>query len=126
MNLAFIFLGLIGTAWAVMSQLEYGWFWVCLYAATPFGLFTASAFWFLANIKPREKSKREGKRMGRKTFEEAKAELLECAVGCNEYEDLTTWKELADAAAFESSIAADKASRLQTLLNQAAEESGDY
>lgn len=60
--------------------------------------------------------------MGRKTFEEAKAELLECAVGGNEYGEITTWEEIADAAAFESSMAADKASRLQSLLNQAAEE----
>lgn len=60
--------------------------------------------------------------MGRKTFEEAKAELLECAVGGNEYGEITTWEEIADAAAFESSMAADKASRLQSLLNQATEE----
>ncbi|EKP0310202.1 hypothetical protein ACTG16_21845 [Aeromonas sp. 23P] len=60
--------------------------------------------------------------MGRKTFEEAKLELLECAVSGNEYDELTTWEEIADAAAFESSMAADKASRLQSLLNQAAEE----
>ncbi|HHQ4530630.1 TPA: hypothetical protein ACSP1Y_004454 [Aeromonas hydrophila] len=64
--------------------------------------------------------------MSRKMFEEAKAELQECSVGANEYEDITIWDELADAVAFECTMAGDRASRLQSLANQAADELGDY
>lgn len=60
--------------------------------------------------------------MAEKTFEQAKAELIECAVGFNEYEDITTWEELAEGAALERSAADDRVSRLQSLLTQAEEE----
>lgn len=57
--------------------------------------------------------------MPQMTFEEAKAELIDQAVGTNDYETISTWGEIAEAAASESTWAMDKASRLQSLLNLA-------
>lgn len=60
--------------------------------------------------------------MARKTFEEAKEELIDCAVGAHDYEKITTWEELAKWAAFEKSAVDDRASRLQHIMYQSEEE----
>jgi len=65
--------------------------------------------------------------MPRKSFDEAKAELIMYAVGANEYTEITTWEELAEGAAAEHVSASDRASRLQSLLTQAENEmAGEY
>lgn len=65
--------------------------------------------------------------MPRKSLDEAKAELIACAVGANEYTEITTWEELAEGAAAERLYASDRASRLQSLLTQAENEmEGEY
>lgn len=63
--------------------------------------------------------------MSTMSFEEAKAELIACAVGAHDYEELETWEEVVDAAAFEERMAADRASRLQTVIIRAPDGSDD-
>lgn len=48
-------------------------------------------------------------------FEKAKALLIENAVGQNNYEELTTWSELVDAAEFEKQCARDRILQLQRI-----------
>lgn len=54
-----------------------------------------------------------------KTFEQAKAELIELAVGYNEYQSNETWEELAEGAAFEMVAANQRASSLSALVEKA-------
>lgn len=68
-------------------------------------------------------TEQEQKKMGKMSFQEAKAELIENAVGSHEYEDISTWDEIAEAAALEGTYASDKASRLQSLMVMATKES---
>lgn len=61
--------------------------------------------------------------MTEKTFEQAKAELIELAVGANEYQSITTWEELAEGAAFEMVAINQRANSLGILLEQAEKQS---
>jgi len=54
-------------------------------------------------------------------FNEAKALLLENAVGNNNYENLTTWAELGEAADFESRCATDRIRQLSRVESAASE-----
>lgn len=60
--------------------------------------------------------------MADKKFEQAKADLMEYAVGDNEYEKITTWKELAKWAYFEKRDIDNRASQMQRIIYQAEEE----
>lgn len=54
-------------------------------------------------------------------FELAKALLIENAVGQNDYQKLTTWAELGEAADFESRCATDRIRQLSRLASAANE-----
>lgn len=53
------------------------------------------------------------------SFEDAKAKLLENAIGNNDYAKLTTWQELSEAAEQEVCYAEDRIRQLQDVVTQA-------
>lgn len=60
--------------------------------------------------------------MHKMTLEQAKAQLIEMAVGAHDYENIESWEELAEGAAQEECAANDRARRLAELLTHASEQ----
>lgn len=56
------------------------------------------------------------------TLEQAKAKLLDMAVGSNDYEHIESWEELAEGAAQEEVSARDRTRHLAELLAYASEQ----
>jgi hypothetical protein len=54
-------------------------------------------------------------------FEQAKQQLIDNAVGSNEYENINTWSELHDAAEQEQFYARDRVRLLGELLSLASD-----
>lgn len=60
------------------------------------------------------------------TFEEARARLAESAIGHNEYDKLTTWQELSEAAEMEINLAEERIRQLTHVSNAASDNIGDW
>jgi hypothetical protein len=58
-------------------------------------------------------------------FETAKAILIENAVGQNNYQNITTWSELGEAADFESRCATDRIRQLGRVESVASENANE-
>ncbi|EJX5614665.1 hypothetical protein OEA42_004007 [Vibrio parahaemolyticus] len=54
-------------------------------------------------------------------FKQAKKQLIKNAVGSNEYDNITTWEELQEKAAFEQSQALFHADQLGDVISAASE-----
>ena len=59
------------------------------------------------------------------TLDEARAVLIENAVGDNEYENITTWQELGEAAEREIMSAEDRISQLSDVASEANDQLGE-
>jgi hypothetical protein len=59
------------------------------------------------------------------TLDEARAVLIENAVGDNEYDNITTWQELSEAAEREIMSAEDRISQLSDVASEANDQLGE-